>query len=217
MPAHASIDVFGVWTHWTQHVCRRGCSAVIHYQRCFAGTFKVRIFKAAVPFCTTMTFRSLKWFVNIKMWDTFTLSTEWYRSFAVKVRSAFLISIPSAFVLHRDIKASSKCAHSRPVLLNKPPPPAVRRLPQFPSATGQLQYVPFLSQFNEWWGAALEREVALACTLPAPPQQWPANAALWAGWDSWDRARLGSSHKTSLHCVDIIFLLPLKLRSNYFI
>lgn len=138
MPAHASIDVFGVWTHWTQHVCRRGCSAVIHYQRCFAGTFKVRIFKAAVPFCTTMTFRSLKLFVNIKMWDTFTLSTEWYRSFAVKVRSAFLISIPSAFVLHRDIKASSKCAHSRPVLLNKPPPPAVRRLPQFPSATGQL-------------------------------------------------------------------------------
>ena len=67
-----------------------------------------------------------------------TLSTKWYRSFAIKVRLAFLISIPPVFVLHRDIKASSKWAHYRLVLLNKPMLPAISRLHQFPSATYQL-------------------------------------------------------------------------------
>lgn len=67
-----------------------------------------------------------------------TLPTRWCRSFPIKVRFAFLISIPSVLLLHRDIKASSKWAHCRLVLLNKPMLPALARLHQFPSAMYQL-------------------------------------------------------------------------------
>lgn len=114
------------------HLHGRGRSTVIHCNCCFAGSFKVSIFKTAVLYCTRMTFHSLKLSVLKCGMLLCTLPTKPYRSFPVNVRFAFLISIPSAFVLHRDIKASTKQAHKTLLSLNKPGLPAVSRLDQFP-------------------------------------------------------------------------------------
>lgn len=144
------IDIFGIWILWdTAFLQQRMLFTiiVIHSNCWFAATFKAfSVFKAAIPF-SNMTFHSLTLFVNIKMWNTSLHSVQ--QVMPIKARFAFSISTPSVFVLHRNIKASSRGTHYRLVLLNKPSCFQASPVPFSYAPTPKLKQ--FLSQFDDWW------------------------------------------------------------------